>query len=205
MYSIRTQTKPPQKHSRKKLLLIIGAVILVLAAVLAMLEFTNTTHLFHAAPAKDFETQPNKPGRTVNSTTKGEDTLSNAKKNDNTANQTAPLPEDTKQNNTTPGITGELIIPTNSTFVSNHRPQGNSDDLQSVCNTSPGATCQMNFTNGGTTKSLPAQATDRGGAAYWTWKPSQIGLTPGTWTIQATATAGSQSKSATDTISLEVK
>src|SRR6266511_1994398 len=202
MYSIRNQTKPPKKHSRKKLLIIIGAAIVGLAALLAILEFTNTTHFFHAAPAKDFETQANKPGRTVNSDTKGEATLPNAKKNDNGADQTAPLPEDNKQNTTTPGVSGELLTPTNSTFVSNHRPQSGSDSLQSVCNTSAGATCQMIFTNGGTTKSLPAQVTDRGGAAYWTWTASQIGLTAGTWTVQATATAGSQSKSATDTISL---
>jgi len=205
MYSIRKQAPPATKHSRKRLFLIIGAAVLGLVILVAVLELTNTTHFFHAAPLKNYETQANKPNRTINSGTKGEDASQNTKKNDNTANQTAPLPEDSKQNTTTPGITGELVTPTNSTFVSNHRPQNNSELLQSVCNTSAGATCQMIFTNNGTTKSLPAQMTDRGGATYWTWSPSQIGLTAGTWTIQATATAGSQSQSETDTISLEVK
>jgi predicted permease len=72
------------------------------------------------------------------------------------------------------------------------------EEMSSTCNTTPGASCQIFFTDGSITKSLPLKQTDKGGAAYWAWKPSDgdVGLTPGTWQITATATAGGTSKTA---------
>jgi hypothetical protein len=52
---------------------------------------------------------------------------------------------------------------------------------------------------------LPPETTDSGGSAYWTWKLQDIGLTEGTWKVQAKATLGSQTKTANDLMDLVVK
>jgi hypothetical protein len=204
MYTIRKSA--PASHSRRrKLLWIVGGFVLLLIIIVAVLELTNTTGWFHTKPNKDFVTQTNTPGRSVNSNTKGENDASDAKQDTTNTSNTPPTNgEDNKQNTTAPGITGELLTPSGS-FVGNHRPANGGIAIQSVCNTSPGAACQIIFKKGSETKSLPVQTTDRGGAAYWTWTADQIGLSAGNWSIQATATAGGQTKTATDSIALEVK
>lgn len=67
------------------------------------------------------------------------------------------------------------------------------EQMGSTCNTTPGATCQILFTNGTVSKSLPLKTTDSGGAAYWSWTPYGIGLTQGIWHIKAVATKDNQS------------
>jgi cytoskeletal protein RodZ len=114
-------------------------------------------------------------------------------------------PGDSK-NSTNPTSSTVLLVPFGN-FVSNHKPGQNNSPLAetSVCNTSPGASCQIVFTKGGLTKSLPAQTTDRAGSTFWNdWTPTSIGLTTGSWQVQAKATLGSQSKTATDQIPLEI-
>jgi hypothetical protein len=55
------------------------------------------------------------------------------------------------------------------------------------------------------TKSLGSKTTDGDGAAYWTsWKLQDVGLSEGSWSITATATLNGQSKSTTDSLSLQV-
>lgn len=100
------------------------------------------------------------------------------------------------------------IVPFGS-FVSNHQPELESawelNRMQSVCNTTEGATCKISFTKGSETKSLSAQKTDKEGAAYWSWTLQEVGLTEGTWKITASATLNGQTSSASDPINLEVK
>jgi hypothetical protein len=76
--------------------------------------------------------------------------------------------------------------------------------MTSVCNTTPNASCQISFTNGGTKKSLPAQVTDAGGVTYWYCKLQDIGLTAGNWTVSATSSLDGISLSSTDPITLVV-
>jgi cytoskeletal protein RodZ len=118
---------------------------------------------------------------------------------------TSSQPGDTKSN--VGGATdATLLAPTASNFVSAHHVNM-STPIASVCNTTPGVTCQIIFTNSsnGSIKKLSAQTTDRGGSAYWNnWTPASIGLTPGMWQIQAMATLGGQTKSANDATPLEV-
>lgn len=98
-----------------------------------------------------------------------------------------------------------LAAPT-GTFVSDHHVRlGASVGLTSVCNTTPGAECQITVTKDGVTKSLLAETTDAGGAAYWNdWTPQSIGLSVGSWQVKATATLGHQSKTALDALALTV-
>ena len=82
-------------------------------------------------------------------------------------------------------------------FVSNHSPGGpNPTQETSVCDTTPGASCYIQFSQGGTTKSLATQTADANGATYWNWDASI--LSSGSWAIKAVATLNGQAKTATD-------
>lgn len=190
-----------QKRSLRKPVLMAGIGLLVIGGVIAILELTNNIHLFHDAPRPV----------TASADTKGEplpDSTQTAVPPQNTTEQTGG-----GTNEKIPGEGGTSassgaapIDPTNSNFVNNHHPSlSKSATMASSCTTTPGATCVISFTNGSTApKSLAAQTTDRGGSAYWDWKLQDIGLTPGSWRITATATLNGQSKTATDAINLEV-
>lgn len=77
--------------------------------------------------------------------------------------------------------------------------------MQSICNSTAGAACQITFTKDGVTKSLDTAQTDNGGSVYWTWKLQDLGLTPGAWHIQATATLNGKSARADDPLTLDVQ
>lgn len=100
------------------------------------------------------------------------------------------------------------LSPPSGNFVSNHSPNLNGSPApsheESVCNTSPGASCQILFTQNDITRELPAQVTDRAGSTYWSWDLRDIGLTQGEWHIRARATLNGQTKTTDDTLSLQV-
>jgi hypothetical protein len=75
--------------------------------------------------------------------------------------------------------------------------------MNSICNTTSGATCQIIFTKGSLSIALPAKTTDNDGVASWAWTPQQIGLTSGKWHVTAKAVLASQTKT-TDNGSLEL-
>lgn len=163
--------------------LLSGLAVLVL--VIVLLEWTNATHFFHHK----------NPGPTASSYTKGEsgtDSQTSSGANQNGSDKTS-------------GNIAELLKPSGQ-FVSNHKPGQNNSPMseQSVCNTTPGALCEIRFEKGSVIKSLPARTTDAGGAAYWSWAPSDVGLTAGKWTVSAVATLNGKSLSSTDSLALEV-
>jgi hypothetical protein len=80
------------------------------------------------------------------------------------------------------------------------------EQMGSTCNTTPGATCTIEFINGSQTYSLPVKVADSGGGVYWSWTPGSIGLSAGTWHIMAIATLGSQTKTTNnDPLTLSVQ
>jgi hypothetical protein len=87
-------------------------------------------------------------------------------------------------------------------FISNHRPslsgENLSNQINSVCTTTSGASCTITLTKDGKTISLPKQQTDNGGSTYWTWKLQDYGITEGTWKVKAVATLNGQTVSADD-------
>jgi cytoskeletal protein RodZ len=191
-----------QKHvarARRKRLFWLCVAVLAVGAVVSALWVTHTFP-FHKKKQVI-------PIHTANSTTKGEPLTGNKQSGDN---QNSNWPSDNKSptdnagDNSTPTSTEKLQI-TDGNFVSNHRPHMDEAE-QSSCITNPGATCQIIFTAAdGTIKTLPVQKTDVGGGAYWNrWAPSSIGLTPGTWHVQAKAVLGSQTATANDAVTLEV-
>jgi hypothetical protein len=104
--------------------------------------------------------------------------------------------------------TSAVLEPPFGTFVSNHRPGQNGSPTaeQSTCNTTPGATCDIQFTNAsGITKSLGAEVTDANGAVYWSWDINGGTLAPGSWHITAVVKLNGQTKTASDPTPLEVQ
>lgn len=141
--------------------------------------------------------------------TKGQPHNSGTKNNKSTNNSSPKTPNTSAQNNQNISSSQQsyLIAPYGS-FVSDHSPNLSGSPhpnlINSVCSTNPGVACQISFSNGSTTKYLPSQTTDAGGSTYWTWHLQDIGLTVGSWKIIAKATLGSQTKTTTDPMPLQV-
>ena len=186
----RRQTPNTKPHMRKWF--IVGGIV-ILALIIS-----GAVWGFHQNNKTTIATKPTN-AVTAGQDTKGEPVTSQATSGGSgTNNKTGG---DTSSANTT------LIAPQGD-FVSNHHPNlGGSpapNTEQSVCNTTPGATCQIIFTKDGITQTLPSQTADSGGAAYWSWKLQDLNLTEGTWKVSAKATLGSQTKTADDALQLEV-
>ncbi|HLG90565.1 MAG TPA: hypothetical protein VI336_00135 [Candidatus Saccharimonadales bacterium] len=129
--------------------------------------------------------------------------------NDKSLNEEASKPSPSPASNQeTPKSTNSsnqyLKSPDQSTYVNNHEPSSRNELLYSTCVTSPGATCVIQFTKSGVTKPLQPGVADSYGSVYWTWRPSDIGLTTGSWTITAKATLNGQTKTSQDVIKLQI-
>jgi cytoskeletal protein RodZ len=111
---------------------------------------------------------------------------------------------------TTPAKSSVSLAAPSGEFVNNHGAStdpavtANSNEV-STCTTTPGATCQIEFTNGSTTKKLATQITSTGsskdaapGQTSWSWTPSGVGLSPGQWKIMAIASLNGSTKSTQD-------
>jgi hypothetical protein len=210
MYSIKNKLPRKNKPSKKKLILIILGALVVIAGLLATLEHTHKIDLVHKKVKEDPAVTHPGPAHSTADSDKGEvpsgNTNTGSSSTDNNTNSN-PNSSDNKNENNSTNTDANLIEPS-GVFVSNHRPGGNAPNtITSNCTTTPGATCQIIFTKGSVTKSLDAQTTDRGGSAYWTWDVTDpaIGLTSGSWQVQAKATLGSQTKVTKDATALEVK
>jgi cytoskeletal protein RodZ len=185
-------TLPKSLTLKRVLLIIIGIVI-----VLSLLEVTGVTHFFHkqtsgsTIPSKANRVSGTSSYKTATPTSTSSASSSTSQKNGtaNTANSSAPLVEPS------------------GTFASNHTPGKNdtSTNEQSVCTTTPGASCQIQFTKAGVTKSLESQVADPTGATYWSWDVKDSGLTAGSWKVSAVATLNGQTKTADDVIPLEIQ
>ncbi len=102
----------------------------------------------------------------------------------------------------------ELKTPSGS-FVSNHRPSLSGSSApsteQSVCNTTPGASCEITFKKGGETKSLMPQPADSEGNVYWSWDVQQAGFSAGAWKVTAIAKLGDKIQTTVDQLEFEVQ
>lgn len=100
--------------------------------------------------------------------------------------------------------TGQPPIVPNGNFVSNHgSPAYPAGAETSACNTTPGASCYIEFVNGNDTKTLDSQITDSNGSTIWNWDASSF--PSGTWQITAVATLNGQTKTASDATSLVIQ
>lgn len=173
-------------------------VVLAAVGVVAVLELTNTTYLLHkkvvpaTIPAKSQESEAKK----------------SASKNSGDSKQKDTDEEKTKIASSAGGTGSNLpLIEPFGSLVSNHTPGQNGSDTkeQSTCNTTPGATCYIEFThtsNGKVTR-LPSQTTGSDGSTGWSWDAKT--LTAGQWEVKAVASLNGQTKSVTDNMKLEVR
>lgn len=193
------KTKNNKNNNTKSKIIKLSILFLVLAAVaVAVLELTNTTYFFHE---KSLIVSTGDQG-VNNQETKGE-----------TPSDETAATSDSSEKDPSPGGNGEApeLIAPEGNFVSNHYPNLSGspapNKMQSSCTTTPGATCQIIFTNtsDGTVRSLPVQTTDRGGIAIWDWNLKDIGITEGIWKVKAVAALEGQTKTADDALNLEVK
>jgi len=182
----------------KKRLIILSAALVILVVALSIILYKY----HYASTVKPI---------TASQTTKGESNGTSASaQNNETTSGNVPSSNSTTQpssinNSATSTTTSSVkLITPNGDFVSAHDVSLN-DPITSVCNTTPGASCQINFTNGDITKSLQSQIADSGGAVYWNrWTAQSIGITAGTWTIQAVSKLNTQTETANDATLLEV-
>ena len=179
--------------TKKRILLGLSAIV----AVLAVLEITNTTHLF------DKSSVPPVIPTTNESTTIPSDNQEDGSKQDNSSDKAAGSttnPDSSSNNNS-------LLQSPYGNFVSNHGPGmgGAPTSEVSVCNTTPGATCYIRFTKGSESTSLPAKKTNGDGAATWYWDTKEAKLSSGVWKITAIATLNGETKTAQDPLPLNIQ
>jgi hypothetical protein len=184
-------TKPSKK--------ILLGIVIVIIAVIAILEVVGVTRVFHKGP---------NPEATKTTTTGGASTFSD--KGEGAQNATSSNTADsgdsyagakTDGNN---GASATLLAPS-GTFVSAHHQVPMDAALTSVCNTTPGATCEIIFSSGSSERSLEIRTADSNGAVFWDrWTPRASNLTPGVWNVKAKAMLNGQTKSTTDALTLEI-
>jgi len=195
-YSLNRSGNTPHK----KTIFMVLAIIIV-ALCLFTLEQTNVTHFFHKKSAATLGGIP---------TTGGGSSYIDKGSVQKPSSDTPTTNTNTHSSNTADSKDLEnagaatLLVP-NGNFVSAHQVSA-STPLTSVCNTTPGATCQIIFIQNGIQKSLPSQTVDAGGSTYWnTWSPQSLGMTSGTWTVKAIALLNGQKKTAQDAMNLEIQ
>jgi hypothetical protein len=181
-----------RKKSFLKPLVILISLVIIAGLSLFVLELTNTTHFFHKSVKTLSATQPDKsttsPSSSPNLSTPAASSSSSTK-------STAPASSASKSNSS-----ASPAAPTGN-FVSNHHPQLSSQIYRqeiSVCVTTPGATCYIEFTQGNQINKLPVETADSNGAAYWNWDVQQAGFTTGSWKITAVASNDGQSITSSD-------
>lgn len=180
----------------KRFAIITVAILVVILGAGAALEATGVINLI----------DNKKPEQSTGQQTKGEPVhpSSSSQPNDSSSSVSPSLDQKSGAN---AGSSAKLVTPLGN-FVSNHSPNLSGKPApnteQSVCNTTPGAKCQITFTKGSVVKSLPLMSTDSNGAAFWSWKLQDYGFTVGGWVITAKATLGTQAKTSTDALKLNV-
>ena len=183
----------------KRLFRVSVGLLIVLAIAILALELTDTTHLFHKKVVPPIIPVSHS---TVSEQKKPASTSSSSNGSDTTDNQGSKLVPPSGS----PGSTATLIQPYGE-LVSNHFPGQNGSDTKesSACNSTPGATCYIQFTNteNGKVTKLPPQLIGNDGSTVWSWDAKT--LTQGTWQITAVADLNGQTKNITDTAKLEIQ
>jgi hypothetical protein len=193
------RSKKPKSNSPKRKLLALGLTILVLALVIAILEISNTTYIFHKRKAVS---------GTILSTSPANNAPIAAGQADKKPPSSGSSADTSKSSTAVSDSNAPLIAPYGS-FVSNHHPSlsgagGVPSQEESVCTTTPGATCYMTFTQNGVVKTLKSQVADSKGSVFWDWDVNKSGFTTGSWSITATASLNGVTKSTNDSLELVV-
>ncbi|HSX53107.1 MAG TPA: hypothetical protein VLF90_01930 [Patescibacteria group bacterium] len=169
----------------RKRLIIVGAALVIVLLVGGYLIHKNTPEQSGQGPTTTRKSTT-QPGVLIN-----------------TAPDTGNTKPSTTYGNTTP--TTDVIAPSGS-FVSNHHPtlSAPGNTMNSICRTNAGITCQINFTMGSEVKTLGPDTVGSDGTISWEWDLQKIGLTAGSWHVQAVAKSGSNTAATDDPLTLEI-
>lgn len=187
---------PLKLRRPSKRVLIVLCLFLAALIAFAVLELTNTTHVFHhkqtpVVAGTSFATKGEKKS------SPGASSAPSSQKNSTTNSVNSKVPANS------------VLFEPSGSFVSNHHPNLSGspapNTIASVCNTTPGASCKITFAKDSEVKELPSRVADANGSAYWNWKLQDIGLTAGTWKIKAVSTLNGQNKSSYDAMDMVVQ
>lgn len=187
--SAKQKTGSKTKQRKAIILLLVVVLLGVVVSIVLLRPTTKNT---------DVKTIPETSNKTNSST----------KSTSSATSDTQPKSTDSvKESSASQTNTSSALIPPFGSFVSNHYPGQNGSDNKelSQCNTSPGASCYIKFTQGATIRTLPVKTADQSGSIYWEWNIADANLTSGKWTIEAVATLGNKTETTTDQIKLEVQ
>jgi ferredoxin len=199
--------KKQVKKSRSSLVLSILAIAVVVLVVLFL------TKPWSSNPTKKVENQTTTNHSSVTKTSPNtQSSATNSAPNSATTTTLEPSSNKVGTGTSTSSGNGNTTTTTTITtpsgdFVSAYSVDSDTP-INSVCNTSPSVTCQINFTNtlSNVTESLPAEVTNSDGSTYWQgWEPQDYNITAGIWQITAVATYNGQSTTATDSMNLSVQ
>ena len=173
-----------------------GAVAVLLIIVAIILISGHSKRSGSVIPSRNPESQTN-VSQAANDAQNGSDTSGSSSSQSASAKNSAG-------DNQSSGAA--LTLAAAQTLVSNHHPgqNGSPTSEQSVCNTTPGATCYIQFTMNDTTKQLSPEVADSNGTAIWNWDVNNSDLSSGSWKVQAIASLNGQAKTTTDPALLEV-
>ena len=193
-----------KRHLKPPLVALI--IVLIIIIVIAILELTNTTYLLHKRKAVS-GTIPSTTTKSVAITNSGQSAASSSKTSV-TAGTDSTADSAKNQVGSQQASSSGLVTPY-GTFVSNHHPSLSDSSTapsaeQSVCQTSPGATCYIKFTNNSVVKTLATKTADQNGIIIWNWDVNTAGFTEGSWQITAVASLNSSTQTTTDPQTLEV-
>jgi hypothetical protein len=176
------------KKSKKKLFFVPLLIILLIVASFSVIHLRSV----------------HKAQKTSGSIPTAKKVDTRVKKSSNTSSNTGSSSESTTavNNQKMPGAvaaSGTLVAPSGS-FVSNHHPgkNGTSSQVESVCTTTPGATCFISFEKDGVVKKLDEQTVDGSGSAIWDWDTKGGTLSSGNWQITAVASLNGETKTTVD-------
>jgi cytoskeletal protein RodZ len=177
-----------KSHLLRNIIMILSLVIVVIGAVFLYKTIWGSTK-------KSNTTIPSTSPHVNSKPSKGEPDKQTATTGNTDTSKTSS-PATTSQ-------TAELIAPYGS-FVSNHNP-GSTDQELSYCITTPGATCNIEFSSAGVTKKLTPQLVDGSGSTSWLWRVNDAGLSKGSWQISVTASLSGKTKTTVDKKTLDIK
>ena len=192
--------------STKKTLFTITLAILFAAVVVWFFEATYKLHLFKSKTVTTIPTQ--KQSSPQSSTPKNSAPISSSgsSSSSSTNNSTITTSSSGSAGGKTSEPSSSLLNPFGN-FVSNHNPSlsGGLSNEASVCNTTPGASCYIEFTQNDTVKKLPTEIANSSGSIYWSWDVSTAGFTSGQWTIEAIANLNGRTATTVDQVKLNVQ
>jgi hypothetical protein len=181
--------KNPIKPSSKYL------VASIIVAVIAVFAFCLWLEFHSSSKSKSVSTQAStSPSVTPESTPNVPSTAPGVKSYSSTQTGVSPQP--------TVGAalaapTGQLLnlqcVSLSSTQSACGGSAPDTPSMQSVCQTIANASCNIKLSNGSAVKYVGAQGTGSNGMVVFNWNANSVGLTPGTWTVQAIVNQGNSS------------